>query len=173
MPLWVSSKPGLAAEKLKNLPIEKVKDIAARSFVKNQYFVSGRLPKEVYADDAYFKDPTQTTQGADKWSRLVPLLFDAPKSKVQLISTNVKDSHHFEFRCAKSDRSRSRNAQPSWHLTLEDSLSYGPCQTFSKFQHECYTLTHALQRRSTDAFTPTVHISGFAWMGDLHLCYWG
>ena len=80
------------------MPIERVKDIAARSFVKNQYFVSGRLPKEVYAEDAIFKDPTQTTQGVEKWSRLVPLLFDVPKSNVQLISTNVKDPRHFEFR---------------------------------------------------------------------------
>ena len=70
----------------------------AQSFVNDKYFVSGKLPKAVYADDAYFKDPTQTTQGVEAWSRLVPILFDAKNSEVQLISINVKSPRQLEIR---------------------------------------------------------------------------
>lgn len=60
---------------------------------------AGRLPKEVYKDDALFIDPTQQTRGVEIWSRAVPALFDWKKCQVDLIDIGVKDPHHIEIRC--------------------------------------------------------------------------
>ncbi|KAK9795947.1 hypothetical protein WJX73_002502 [Symbiochloris irregularis] len=94
----LTAKPARASDKLKNPDIETVRDIVRKSFIQDQYFVSGRLPKEVYKDDALFIDPTQQTRGVELWSRAVPALFDWRKCQVDLIDIGVKDPHHIDIR---------------------------------------------------------------------------
>ena len=89
--------PSFASDK-QYLPIEQLQKVIRRSFIEDQYFTSGRLPKAVYADDAVLSDPTQSTKGIEQWSRVVPLLFDWKNSQVDLISIDTLDPHTIGIR---------------------------------------------------------------------------
>lgn len=76
-------------DKLTGLPIEEVRDILARDLAERQYFVSGNLTSEVFADDARFTDPTNDVVGLARYTRALDLLFDPAHSAVRLKGIRV------------------------------------------------------------------------------------
>ncbi|GAB4818337.1 hypothetical protein N2152v2_005383 [Parachlorella kessleri] len=79
----------VGGSKLTGLTVEQVKDILARDLSAGQYFVTGNLTREVFADDCQFKDPTNDVTGLSRYTKALGLLFDPEYSVVRLRSISV------------------------------------------------------------------------------------
>lgn len=90
---WTLPAAGVAAvtsgNKRKNLSIDALKEIIAADIRKGQYFVTGKLTKEIYREDCRFRDPTNETVGLEKYLQAVSILFDPARSKQELLSIAV------------------------------------------------------------------------------------
>ncbi len=63
--------------------------ILARDLQEGQYFVTGALTTEVWADDCRFRDPTNNVVGLARYITALGLLFDPASSRVELLSAAV------------------------------------------------------------------------------------
>lgn len=69
--------------------IDRLRDVVEKDFVQNQYYVTGKLSREVYTQDCQFKDPTTNVKGVQPYTAAVAKLFDPAKSKAELISLKI------------------------------------------------------------------------------------
>eukprot|EP00238_Polyblepharides_amylifera_P009049 CAMPEP_0196586706 /NCGR_PEP_ID=MMETSP1081-20130531/55295_1 /TAXON_ID=36882 /ORGANISM="Pyramimonas amylifera, Strain CCMP720" /LENGTH=234 /DNA_ID=CAMNT_0041908677 /DNA_START=121 /DNA_END=822 /DNA_ORIENTATION=+ len=89
-PLAPLGKVGVATGGPKlEVPIEKVKDILEDDLAVGQYFITGNLTKEIFADDCRFKDPTNDIVGLARYVKALGILFDPDNSSVELRSIEV------------------------------------------------------------------------------------
>lgn len=79
----------VGGEKLVGLDPQQVADILGRNLREGQYFITGDLTPEVFADDCRFKDPTDDTRGLSRYLKALGLLFDAGASAVRLAGIRV------------------------------------------------------------------------------------
>ncbi|CAD7704920.1 unnamed protein product [Ostreobium quekettii] len=79
----------LGGEKRNGISIEELKDVLAADLGERQYFVTGNLTPEVFADDCRFTDPTNDTVGLNRYVKALDLLFDDKRSSVTLKSIKV------------------------------------------------------------------------------------
>ncbi|KAK9836057.1 hypothetical protein WJX84_000428 [Apatococcus fuscideae] len=63
--------------------------LVQHDFQDSQYYITGRLTREIFASDCVFKDPTTNVKGPEKYSKAVAALFDPGRSRADLIS--IKD----------------------------------------------------------------------------------
>ncbi|KXZ50062.1 hypothetical protein GPECTOR_18g41 [Gonium pectorale] len=75
----------VGGEKLTGLGAEEVADILRRDLAVGQYFVTGDLTREIFADDCRFVDPTNDVSGLSKYLTALGVLFDPAYSKVELL----------------------------------------------------------------------------------------
>ena len=78
------------------LPIQTVKEVIKRDWAEGQYYVTGKLTPWVFAEDCYFREPTQTVVGkgsVERFSNALPKLFDGDSSRTDLISLTIQDEH--------------------------------------------------------------------------------
>lgn len=85
----LASEPTSPRPKTKNLSIEEIKDIIARDISEEQYFISGDLTDAIYRDDCKFKDPTNVTNGLQKYIDVVKVLFDPAHSQQKLLGIRI------------------------------------------------------------------------------------
>jgi hypothetical protein len=88
----------VGSAKLTNLLPEEVANILARNLRDGQYFVTGDLTPEIFADDCRFKDPTNDVRGLRRYLTALSLLFDANYSRVQLLDIQVTGPYTIEAR---------------------------------------------------------------------------
>ncbi|KAK9795965.1 hypothetical protein WJX73_009539 [Symbiochloris irregularis] len=88
---WAAHAAQQKPDKLKNLPIDQLTARLKKALVQDNYYVSGKVPREIFADDCVFSDPTQRTPGIDWYSKAVPTLFNPDKSKVDVIDIYPRD----------------------------------------------------------------------------------
>jgi hypothetical protein len=86
----------VGGRKLTNLPPQEVADILARNLRDGQYFVTGDLTPEIFADDCRFKDPTNDVKGLSRYITALGILFDANYSRVQLLDIQVTGPNTIE-----------------------------------------------------------------------------
>lgn len=86
----------VGGDKLIDLSPEQVADILARNLREGQYFVTGDLTPEIFADDCRFKDPTNDVVGLARYVKALGLLFDASYSAVRLQDIKVTSAHSIE-----------------------------------------------------------------------------
>jgi len=72
---------------------EELVQIVREDFEQRKYLVSGRITKEIYADNCHFADARDDfgNIGPHRWSAAVGLLFDGDKSKLKLTGDIVYD----------------------------------------------------------------------------------
>ena len=58
--------------------------VIARDLAEGQYFVTGTLTTDIFADDC-FRDPTNDIVGLQRYVRALGLLFDPATSRVELL----------------------------------------------------------------------------------------
>eukprot|EP00242_Pyramimonas_sp_CCMP2087_P005563 CAMPEP_0198212530 /NCGR_PEP_ID=MMETSP1445-20131203/26495_1 /TAXON_ID=36898 /ORGANISM="Pyramimonas sp., Strain CCMP2087" /LENGTH=248 /DNA_ID=CAMNT_0043886995 /DNA_START=78 /DNA_END=824 /DNA_ORIENTATION=+ len=71
------------------LTVDEAKDMLANDLAVGQYFVTGNLTKELFADDCRFKDPTNDIVGLARYVKALGILFDPLDSSVELVSIQV------------------------------------------------------------------------------------
>ena len=71
------------------LPVEEVAKVLEADLQDRQYFVTGRLTPEIFADDCRFKDPTNDVVGLSRYLAALRVLFDPERSAVNLDYINV------------------------------------------------------------------------------------
>jgi len=100
LPLAPLGKVGkhVGGVKLTNLSPEEVANILARNLRDGQYFVTGDLTPEIFADDCRFKDPTNDVRGLSRYLTALGILFDANYSRVQLVDIKVTEPYTIEAR---------------------------------------------------------------------------
>ena len=76
-------------DKLRAMSIAELRDIVQKVFLQNQYYVTGNLTPQVYRPDCQFKDPTTNVKGVQPYTTAVSKLFDATKSKAEMVSLKV------------------------------------------------------------------------------------
>ncbi|KAG2427637.1 hypothetical protein HXX76_012288 [Chlamydomonas incerta] len=79
----------VGGDKRTGLTAEEVADVLRRDLEVGQYFVTGDLTREVFADDCRFVDPTNDVTGLSKYLTALKVLFDPTYSKVQLLSISA------------------------------------------------------------------------------------
>jgi len=77
--------------KLTGLSPQQLADRIRDDFVNKQYYVTGNVSSEIFADDCLFTDPTIKVTGWKFYSDAVKTLFDADQSRADLISLDVVD----------------------------------------------------------------------------------
>lgn len=73
----------------RTISIADLRDIVQKDFVQNQYYVTGKLTPRAYRPDCQFKDPTANVKGVQPYTAAVSKLFDATKSKAEMVSLKV------------------------------------------------------------------------------------
>ncbi|KAL3140305.1 hypothetical protein ABBQ38_004570 [Trebouxia sp. C0009 RCD-2024] len=73
----------------RTMSIADLRDVVQKDFVQNQYYVTGNLTPQVYTPDCQFKDPTTNVKGMQLYTAAVSKLFDATKSKAEMVSVNI------------------------------------------------------------------------------------
>jgi hypothetical protein len=68
------------------LPSAQAQEVIARDLRDGQYFVTGDLSKEIFADDCRFRDPTNDVVGLARYITALGLLFERGSSRVELRS---------------------------------------------------------------------------------------
>ena len=58
----------------------------AADLAEGQYFVTGRLSQDVFADDCRFRDPTNDIVGLARYLKALGILFDPAHARVTLLS---------------------------------------------------------------------------------------
>eukprot|EP01025_Chloroclados_australasicus_P055705 TRINITY_DN6810_c0_g1_i6.p2 TRINITY_DN6810_c0_g1~~TRINITY_DN6810_c0_g1_i6.p2 ORF type:complete len:262 (-),score=13.99 TRINITY_DN6810_c0_g1_i6:397-1119(-) len=86
-PLGKTKRVG--AEKLVGQPAEKIMATLEKDLKEGQYFVTGNLTPEIFADDCRFKDPTNDITGLNRYINALKILFDPDRSLVTLKSIRV------------------------------------------------------------------------------------
>lgn len=84
--------------KLTGLSPEELADRIRDDFVRKQYYVTGNLSSELFADDCLFTDPTIKVTGWKFYTDAVKTLFDADQSKADLISLEVLDGGDLQLK---------------------------------------------------------------------------
>ncbi|KAG2428543.1 hypothetical protein HYH02_014347 [Chlamydomonas schloesseri] len=79
----------VGGDKRTGLTAEEVADVLRRDLEVGQYFVTGDLTRQVFADDCRFVDPTNDVTGLSKYLTALKVLFDPAYSKVQLLSISA------------------------------------------------------------------------------------
>eukprot|EP00854_Cymbomonas_tetramitiformis_P006486 gene6486-7776_t len=74
------------------LSAAEIKDILSDDLTVGQYFVTGNLTKEIFADDCRFKDPTNDIVGLARYVKALGVLFDPARSSVELLNIEVTGS---------------------------------------------------------------------------------
>lgn len=82
-----------ASFKRENLSMENRLRIIAEDFTVRQYYVTGRLSADIYAEDCLFDgpDPDVPVRGLAKYTDATGNLFYRPKSRVDLLQIDVVD----------------------------------------------------------------------------------
>ncbi|KAL0047850.1 hypothetical protein WJX82_001514 [Trebouxia sp. C0006] len=75
--------------KLQQPSLQQVQDILAKDLADGQYFVTGNLTPEVFADDCRFVDPTNDVAGLSRYRKALTILFDPARSEVKLKQIRV------------------------------------------------------------------------------------
>ncbi|GFR48705.1 hypothetical protein Agub_g10661 [Astrephomene gubernaculifera] len=78
------------------LTTEEVAAILSRDLAEGKYFVTGRLTKEIFADDCRFVDPTNDVRGLSRYLTALGVLFDPRVSKVELLGIRVSGPRSIE-----------------------------------------------------------------------------
>ena len=86
----------VGGDKLINLKPEEIADILTRNLRDGQYFVTGDLTPEIFADNCRFKDPTNDVVGLARYITALGILFDANYSRVQLLDIHVTGPYTIE-----------------------------------------------------------------------------
>ncbi|GLI71493.1 hypothetical protein VaNZ11_016708 [Volvox africanus] len=79
----------VGGDKQTGLSVEEVAEVLRRDLARGQYFVTGNLTREVFADDCRFIDPTNDVTGLSKYLTALKVLFDPQFSKVELLDIRV------------------------------------------------------------------------------------
>ena len=79
----------VGGDKRTDLTAEKVRDQLERDLRDGQYFVTGNLTREIFADDCRFTDPTNDVVGLSRYLTALGLLFDPATSSVDLYDIKV------------------------------------------------------------------------------------
>ena len=82
----------------RSISIHELREIVQKDFVQNQYYVTGRLSPAAYTENCQFKDPTTNVKGVQPYTSAVAKLFDASKSKAELISLKIADPNTLVLR---------------------------------------------------------------------------
>lgn len=93
-----STSASSAASKLTGLSPQQLAERIRDDFVRKQYYVTGNLSSELFADDCLFTDPTIKVTGWKFYTDAVKTLFDADQSKADLISLAVLDDGDIELK---------------------------------------------------------------------------
>ncbi|KAL3145504.1 hypothetical protein ABBQ32_003328 [Trebouxia sp. C0010 RCD-2024] len=79
----------VGGDKLEMPTVDQVKDVLRRDLSEGQYFVTGNLTPEVFADDCRFVDPTNDVTGLSRYRKALTILFDPERSEVKLKQIQV------------------------------------------------------------------------------------
>ncbi|PNH11715.1 hypothetical protein TSOC_001413, partial [Tetrabaena socialis] len=71
-------------------PASAVVEAIRQDFVERQYYVTGELSRELFAEDCVFKDPTVEVTGVGPYVKALQTLFDPTASRADLISLRVE-----------------------------------------------------------------------------------
>ncbi|MEW5304681.1 MAG: hypothetical protein WDW36_007275 [Sanguina aurantia] len=86
----------VGGDKRTGMSVDQIKDILERDLAVGQYFVTGDLTQEIFADDCRFADPTNDVSGLSRYLTALGLLFDPPYSSVQLDGIQVTGPSQIE-----------------------------------------------------------------------------
>lgn len=71
------------------LGVEQVCDILEKDLRERKYFITGNLTTAIFDDECRFRDPTNDIVGLSRYKKALDILFDPPKSTLDLISIEV------------------------------------------------------------------------------------
>lgn len=92
-----NQKPVFAvADKLVNLPDEKLKAIIKKDILEKQFLATGQLTREIYDESAKFTDEIDTYE-LDKWIKGTQKLFRGDKSSVRLVGDINVSKNQIDF----------------------------------------------------------------------------
>ena len=80
----------LGGPKLRGRPAEEVARVLEADLRDSQYFVTGQLTPEVFADDCRFVDPTNDVVGLSRYVKALGVLFDPAHAAVGLEGIEVR-----------------------------------------------------------------------------------
>eukprot|EP00798_Chlamydomonas_sp_ICE-L_P026411 gene26411-17510_t len=90
--------PSGATADIIEVDINKVLEVIKHDFVENQYYTTGNLTASAYEPNCNFIDPTTNVKGVAPYTKAVASLFDATKSRADLISISVVDLRTIKLR---------------------------------------------------------------------------
>lgn len=100
-----SSVPSLmdpTSDKALHLPLEQRLELIRSDFEKRQYYITGRLSKNIYTDDCLFDgpDPDVPVVGLEKYTDAMAGLFERKLSRVDLLAIQITSENtiHAEWR---------------------------------------------------------------------------
>lgn len=79
------SNTRVGGTKRRDLTSDALLDTLTNDIAVNQYFVTGKLTEEIFADDCRFIDPTTNVKGLSRYLRALSVLFDPERSRVELV----------------------------------------------------------------------------------------
>lgn len=82
--------------KVKNLPLETLKDRVVAGVAKDQWFVTGCVDASLFSDDFRFVDPSVDVQGVQQYAEGVARLFDGKNSQIDVVSASVIGTNQIE-----------------------------------------------------------------------------
>mmetsp|Transcript_3265 Transcript_3265/g.5127 ORF Transcript_3265/g.5127 Transcript_3265/m.5127 type:complete len:294 (+) Transcript_3265:76-957(+) len=127
-----------------NLPIgEMVKRLDA-GIRENEWFVTGKVMSELFADDFLFKDPDVQLRGIEKYADGVNRLFDQNTSRVEVISCElnpaITDTVNKEMGASIDDDKFVQVVTVEWRLS--GNVNIGPFGGLFIKPYICYSDLH-------------------------------
>ena len=86
----------IGGPKRAHLAPQQIADILAHDLRDSQYFITGKLTYEIFADDCRFRDPTNDVVGLARYVKALGILFDPEYSEVTLRDIQVTSPHTIE-----------------------------------------------------------------------------
>eukprot|EP00963_Diacronema_lutheri_P006173 scaffold524_cov357-Pavlova_lutheri.AAC.14 len=83
-------------DKRRGISPKEVRDTLEKDIATRQYFVTGKLTKEIFEDDCRFVDPTNDVVGLNRYLSALEILFDPANSSVRLLDIQLVDQNTIE-----------------------------------------------------------------------------
>jgi len=150
-----SPAESVGGAKLTGLSPEEIRDILARNLREGQYFITGDLTPEIFADNCRFKDPTNDIVGLARYVRALGILFDASYSAVRLRDIQVTGPSTIE-----AEWTLGGYLKFPWHPRVEPFIGHTIYhlndENLIAFQDQTWSISSSEALRET--FTPTLGV---------------
>lgn len=131
LPKTDGSAKDLDKTKVRKMSIDKMVATLDQGLREREWFVTGNVMPELFADDFFFKDPDVQLEGIDKYADGVRRLFDQETSRAEIIECSLNED------LTEGNDDGSQVITVEWRLS--GNVNIGPVQGLKIKPYICYS----------------------------------